>query len=266
MRCVYSFNEAYSGIRDVLNNDGRVFNLDLSSQTDIPHETTSSEPATAGSDDSLFSLCNEVTGLLGVLSTSATMLNERYHSMVEDEKYKKTGRTTYVPYKDDSDELDYARAGEASAEDGEEVGTFSIDYKNLIDSFRQDLTINGTDRRLYDELIEKSHKLRQKIIDEYKKVQEMLDSGALGSSDKTIIKRRVAPMDPIHAAQMVLLSSELAQPFYFGKNAFTPVNPLDYVNKILVKDAVLNGLEIRFQNALEASAKKDQKYLSKIAR
>ena len=122
----------------------------------------------------------------------------------------------------------------------------------------------GTDQRIYTELVGKIQQIREKLISEYKHIQELCDLGVLGNTYATRRKRVVQYMRPLNAAQKILLGSDLAQPFFFGKNAFTPVNPRDYVDEKLTTKTDINALREGLRNALAESKNKDRIYLSKM--
>lgn len=260
MRTFRSFSEIYGPVQNASPNFGRIINVDLSDQSDIPAQTE------APQEDSLYSLCSSAAGLLGMMSAAVSSLAEdyayKYQNMSEWDKEQR-----FVPFKDGSKtEFDLSRVGAADVHPskGAELDNFSIDFMDHFDSFRGGMVHAGTDQRIYTELVGKIQQIREKLISEYKHIQELCDLGVLGNTDATRRKRVVQYMRPLNAAQKILLGSDLAQPFFFGKNAFTPVNPRDYVDEKLTTKTDINALREGLRNALAESKNKDRIYLSKM--
>ena len=268
MRTARSFNEVFRGVfNDAPSEIGKILSVDLSSQPDIPAETKieSVEPLEPQeSDKSLFDLCDRAVWLLGTLGSAVNGLREAFHYRYIDQMGKEK-KFTFVPYKDGSKtEFDLSRIGDDSGgpESGEELDNFYIDFLSDFDQFRSGLTLADTGQPLYSELVDHIQKIREKIAEEYSNIQDMYKRGVLGNTPQVQKKRVVEYIRPVNVAQKILLDSDLAQPFYFGKNAFTPVNPTDYLDPKLVTGTTTKTLKMGFSEALKRSRQKDALYMS----
>ena len=261
MRTARSFNEVFHGVfNDAPSDVGKILSVDLSDQPDIPAETKTE------SDDSLFALCDRAAWLLGTLGSAVNGLREAFHYRYVDQLGKEK-KFEFVPYKEGSNtEFDLGRIGDDSGgpESGEELDTFYTDFLSDFDQFRGGMTLEDTGRPLYSELVEHIQKIREKIAEEDSNIQDMYERGVLGNTAQVQKKRVVEYIRPVNIAQKILLDSDLSQPFYFGENAFTPVNPTDYLDPKLVTGTTTKALKTGFAEALKRSRQKDDLYLSVV--
>ena len=265
MKTAYSFNEIFNGTPDeTVPGLGRVMEVDLKSQPDIPAETAPPQEA------SLFSLCSEAAGLLGMLSSAVTGLYEdytyRYNALKKNNNPESHERRTYfVPYEEGGNRLDLNRIGKGDPllDKGEEQTGFYLDFLDSFDSFRNSLSVND-EKRMYTELVDKIAQIQQKLRSEYSKIQEMYKRGVLGSAVTTQKKRAVEYMRPLTDAQKLILQSELAQPFFFGKNAFTCIRPTDYVDPRLVPKTAVQALNDAQKKAIIDSRAKDVDWVALV--
>ena len=152
------------------------------------------------------------------------------------------------------------------------------EMSDFLQSFREGM-VSESGKRIYPELVSRVRQIRKEIIDGYRNVWKLYNSGALGYTKSTVEKRVVKYIYPLNQAQMVLLGTEAAQPFFMGKNAYSKVDPSEYIpSKVtvqttgkngkrktetieLVKPGALKALEERAKVALTKSGLNDNVYL-----
>lgn len=259
MRTARSFSEVFNGVFNMsVSNAGKVLDVDLSDQSDIPAATVPPQ------EESLYSLCSEATRLLGLMSTAVSGLYENY--LFINDPLRKDVSSHFIPYQEGSDSmLDLTRigVGDPEVDPGEEQSGSYIDFLNSVEAFRDGMTF-GEGKRIYPELVSKIEQIQRKLMEEYTKIRDLDRRGILGNTDKTRRKRVVEYMRPLNDAQKILLKSDLAQPFYFGENAFRPINPRDYVDPKLATNTDVNALKNGLREALAESRQKDAIYMKTV--
>lgn len=295
MRMISSFNELF-GSEGVSDGVGTIMDVDTSDQKDIPAPT--GDALNDPKEQSLVSLCSDTVRLLGLLSTSmeSLVMDYNYRMNVDypgSEKFVDLGL-------DDDDYLDAEEEEETDddfdeglSEDENDVDLFNARIKNIsgaesesdltpeeiadwerivtqrrediqsfFEKFRQDLVVG--DKRLYGEIVSRIREIEKKIQDGYKEINKNNKKAKYGRTRQTKARLVAGDFYSLNKAQQLLMETELAMPHYFGKNAFKPINPYDFVkDPQLMKASMWSSLEKRYKECLASSKRQDNYYLSR---